>query len=103
MQREKDDIEFGQLLKRYQPQVGKNEWFTRKVMNRLPERRHSIRWIQPAVFVVCFIICALSWGYLFITQDYNVILVKDLVAFGAVLVATIVLLWQFLVSLFQSE
>ena len=31
-----DDIEFGKILKSVQPEAGKNEWFTRKVMNRLP-------------------------------------------------------------------
>lgn len=103
MRREKDDIELGMLLKEHQPVAGENEWFTRKVMNRLPERRRSIGWIQPVMFAVCFIICGLSWAYLLLTQDYNVIIVKDVVAFGITLIATFVLLWQFIQALLFSD
>ena len=32
-----DDKELARLLKEQLPEAGRNEWFTRKVMNRLPE------------------------------------------------------------------
>lgn len=103
MRRDRDDIELGDLLKASQPRAGKNEWFTRKVMNRLPERRRTFGWVRHVVFLLCFVICAISWAYLIVTQNYDVIIVKDVVAFGTLFAATIVLLWQFMQSLFQED
>lgn len=102
MLRDKDDIELGNLLKASQPKAGKNEWFTRKVMNRLPERRRTFGWVRHVVFLLCFVICAFSWAYLIATQNYDVIIVKDVVAFVTLFAVTIVLIWQFLQSLFQE-
>ena len=34
-----DDMELSRLLKEQLPEAGRNEWFTRKVMNRLPEKQ----------------------------------------------------------------
>ena len=58
MKRETDDIELGRMLKQIQPEAGSNEWFTRKVMNRLPEKRSpGLGWLLPAAFALSFIIC----------------------------------------------
>ena len=59
-----DDIEFGKILKSVQPEAGKNEWFTRKVMNRLPEKqRHGLGWLMPMALTVSLIICLAGWVY----------------------------------------
>ena len=103
MLRDKDDIELGNVLKANQPMVGRDEWFVRKVLNRLPKRCCPIGWLQPMVFAVSFVICAFSWIYIIFIQNYDVIVVKDLLSFAVIFVATVVLLWQFMQSLFQSE
>ena len=38
MKRSTEDIEFANLLKERTPKVEQNPWFTRKVINRLPEK-----------------------------------------------------------------
>ena len=48
-----DDMELSRLLKEQLPEAGRNEWFTRKVMNRLPEKQQrSFGWLLPLAFTV---------------------------------------------------
>ena len=39
MEKTKEDMEFMQMLKDNTPETAENPWFTRKVMNRLPQKR----------------------------------------------------------------
>lgn len=41
MKRNSDDIKIAELLKKEVPNCPENEWFVKKVMNRLPEKRPS--------------------------------------------------------------
>lgn len=104
MKRETDDIELGRMLKQIQPEAGSNEWFTRKVMNRLPEKRSpGLGWLLPAAFALSFIICLGGWAYFLHNLNLNLILVRDLVSLCVLLVTTIVVIWQFVHSLLFSD
>lgn len=99
-----DDIEFGKILKSVQPEAGKNEWFTRKVMNRLPEKqRHGLGWLMPMALTVSLIICLAGWVYFLQNLNMNVILVRDVVSLVALFAVTIVVIWQFLHALFVAD
>ena len=41
MKRNSDDIKIAELLKKEVPNCPENEWFVKKVLNRLPEKRPS--------------------------------------------------------------
>ena len=67
------DIAIGKLLKQELPQAPADEWFTRKVMNRLPEKRNGNRTSMPEK--ICYILGILTliatWIYAIIFTGNN--------------------------------
>ena len=47
-----DDTELKQLLKKELPKAPENPWFTRKVMNRLPEKEFKV--FFPVIWAISF-------------------------------------------------
>ena len=75
-----DDMELSRLLKEQLPEAGRNEWFTRKVMNRLPEKQQrSFGWLLPLAFTVSIILCLVGWVYFLHNLNLEIILVRDVV------------------------
>lgn len=101
MIKDKDDIELKKILEDNSEKAGENEWFTPRLMNRLPERQHQVRWMQPAAYLLCAMICAAMSVYLILTQDLSVVLVKDVVMLGITFVCTILMLTKFTRSVLQ--
>lgn len=57
------DIKLRQLLKDMQEEAPENGWFTRKVMNRLPDKKSkSHNWIMWCFYCVSLVICIGFWG-----------------------------------------
>ena len=56
MKEDFDDIKFKQLLKEEAHKPGENPWFTRRVLNRLPEKDEntSIYVIEKWVYAIGF-------------------------------------------------
>lgn len=93
---ELDQEKVGVLLRKEMPEARRDEWFTRKVRNRLPPRRNPAhRWEQ---WVVVFLFVALGIGVAFeAVHLYHspVIYVKDLVMMGLYMFSFLgVSLWQ---------
>ena len=99
-----DDKELARLLKEQLPEAGRNEWFTRKVMNRLPEKQQrSFGWLLPLAFTVSIILRLVGRVYFLHNLNLEIILVRDVVTLATLFATTLVVLWQFLHTLLFSD
>lgn len=96
MKRDETDNQISAMLKKQLPADGSNnEWFTRKVLNRLPPKprsNYAAAWI--AIYVIWLAICLGGWMAFAITLTSGVILVKDVLTFIALIAATALLLFN---------
>ncbi len=95
-----------QLLHSQLPGHVPSPWFTRKVLNRLPQRRYAIAaMIEYALYIAGFI----TTGYFSVefvaekTMPGSVVTVGDLSIFATLVGVTGVLLTMFLTSLISPE
>lgn len=88
MKKNKEDVELREFLKTELPRPGENPWFTRKVINRLPEHKRNYVWIEHLVYLVCGIICGIYWKELISSFNFTVITVGELLKYGALVCAT---------------
>ena len=99
-----DDMELSRLLKEQLPEAGRNEWFTRKVMNRLPQQQQrSFGWLLPLAFTVSIILCLVGWLFFLHNLNLDIILVRYVVTLATLFATTLVVMWQFLHTLFPSD
>ena len=64
------DIKLRKLLKDIQEEVPENGWFTRKVMNRLPDKKSkSHDWVMWCFYCVALIICIGFWSITIVKGD----------------------------------
>ncbi len=103
MKRTQEDIKLGQLLKEQSPHAGHNPWFTKRVLNRLPEPRRATRWVWAAVCIVAAVMCAVCWWTMFRDQDFMVITMRDLAHAAVMLAVTGVVLWQGIATALQHD
>lgn len=62
-----------------------NPWFTRRVLNRLPERRvQGAGLIGTLCYILMIIVCALGWTMVVLHKDFGVITVGN-IAFAVTL------------------
>lgn len=105
MKRDEIDNKLGTLLKEHAPQAAdNNEWFTRKVLNRLPPKpERNYTWLTVATYIVCFAVCVMVWVGFIISLTPGIILVKDVVVAAILVAVTVALLWHVLRSLLRSS
>ena len=101
----KDDVDkkLGTLLKKHTPQAAdNNEWFTRKVLNRLPPQNNTgCKWIPVATCAACLLACLAGWAMFIFTRTPGVILVRDVVGVAILLASTTAVLYRMLRSILQ--
>lgn len=86
MNKTKEDMEFMHLLKDNTPETAENPWFTRKVMNRLPQKHsHATFWVSVIGYGLCTLLVILCWCSYFIHLNVNLITKGDALAFFAML------------------
>ncbi|MBQ7042596.1 MAG: hypothetical protein IJN66_07825 [Muribaculaceae bacterium] len=98
------DKQIKKFLKRELPQAPVNPWFTRKVMNRLPEKR--INWaarIENTGFLVAAITLGIFWYMLITTTtNSNVITVGDIFNYVVMIAMTIALSAGYMFSILRK-
>ena len=97
-----EDKKLAQVLKQGAHDPGENPWFTRRVLNKLPERRSQGSWSSVVIYAIALIVCALCWLMMWRGQDWGAVTVRDLlynVMMGAV---TLTVLWQTIASLIHA-
>lgn len=98
------DKQIKKFLKRELPQAPVNPWFTRKVMNRLPEKRTN--WaarIENTGFLVAAITLGIFWYMLITTTtNSNVITVGDIFNYVVMIAMTIALSAGYMFSILRK-
>ncbi len=90
MKRNTNDIEFANLLKQNTPEANQNPWFTRKVMNRLPEKSQpTFMWGSIFVSILCTLAAAAAWYLFFSKHSLEVVTVRDIVTFAIMACTTL--------------
>ena len=80
-----------------------NPWFTQRVLNRLPARERSRRWIVPLLVAAALLACAACWGFVFSNMCITVITVREVIQVAIMLIATAVVLWQSVVTIVHAD
>lgn len=101
MKKDFNDIEFRALLKEKAHNPNENPWFTRRVLNRLPEKDETsnIFAMEKWIYAIGAVLCGLCWGYLFTTDFFDVITVRSLIYIIALIIGSIILGLQAIRSL----
>ena len=98
-----EDIKLEALLIDEGYHADENPWFTPRLLNRLPARERSVRWVWWAICAVAAVICAACWWWLIDDHDYTVLTVRDMVDYAIMSAVTLVLLWQSISVTFSGE
>ena len=93
--KDQEDKKLEQMLKQGAHDPGENPWFTKRVLNKLPDKPKRDRaWASPVLYTLALVVCCLCWGMLLKSQDFNVITVRDLLYHGVMAAVTITVLIQ---------
>ena len=102
MNTNEEDKKLAQVLKHGAHDPGENPWFTRRVLNTLPEKREQSTWATTIVYAIALVACVLCWLMLWHVQDWGAVTVRDVlynVMMGGV---TLIVLWQTVASLLRE-
>ncbi|MBR5085725.1 MAG: hypothetical protein IKX31_01815 [Muribaculaceae bacterium] len=102
--RDKKDIELGKLLKQEAYDAEPNQWFTHRVLHKLPLKKDNtglrMAWF---FYIAAALICIGYWIWLLFFNDITVITVRDILYFAIAGVVTIALTFSPIVAMFRSE
>lgn len=102
--RDEKDIELGKLLKKEAYDAVPNQWFTHRVMHKLPAKKDNtglhMAWF---FYIAAAIICIAYWIWLLFFNDITVITVRHILYFAVAGIVTIMLTASPLIALFRHE
>ena len=82
MKRSTEDIEFANLLKERTPKLEQNPWFTRKVINRLPDKENAQPvWIYTIEICAAVVVLVAAWAFYLSNVSLYVVTVRDIITF----------------------
>ena len=89
MKRNTEDMRLAELLKKESHQPEANEWFTPRVLNRLPEKQHrSGIWLKVLLYAVVILGVVAWWMYFCHDLDTDVITVLDIITYATAFMAS---------------
>lgn len=97
-----EDNKLAQVLKQGAHDPGENPWFTRRVLNKLPEKQPRGSWATTVLYALALVACAVCWLVLLRGQDWGAVTVRDVLYNLAMGIATLAVLWQTITSLFHA-
>ena len=103
MKRNAEDERLAKLLKANAPDVKPNEWFTPRVMNKLPERRRSFRWQMPLIYGVAFVVCLILCIKYMMGYGGDAVTVRDVLYFVVMIAVTLYMGCQLVLDLVRDE
>ena len=102
--KDKIDVELGELLKKESFDAAPNQWFTHRVMHKLPMKKNNIAlhfaWF---FYIAAALVCVGYWLWLFFFNDNTVITVRDLLYFAIAGIVTVILTFSPIVAMFRRE
>lgn len=103
MKRNAEDNKLAQLLKENAHQAKPNEWFTPRVVNRLPESGRNYRRLLPVVYAIAFVACVVMCVMFVKNQDLLAVTVRDVLYFTVLLVVTLYVGCQFVLDIVHED
>ncbi len=98
------DNELGKLLKQEGWNAEPNEWFTHRVMNKLPAKKNnSALHFAWTCYIAAVVVCAGFWLWALVFSDTTVITVRDIIYFVIAIAVTIMLALSPIVAMFKRE
>lgn len=102
--RDKKDIELGKLLKQGAYDAEPNQWFTHRVLHKLPAKKDNTALHMAWLFyIAAALVCIGYWIWLFFFNDNSVITVRDILYFAIAGIVTMVLTFSPIVTAFRKE
>lgn len=102
--RDKKDIELSELLKKESFDVAPNQWFTHRVLHKLPmKKNNSALHMAWFFYIAAALLCIGYWIWLFFFNDNTVITVRDILYFAIAGIVTLLLTFSPLVAMFSRE
>ncbi len=102
--RDNKDIELGNLLKQEAWDAQQNEWFTHRVMHKLPAKKNNsalhLAWI---CYIAAVLVCVGFWIWTLVFNDTTVITVRDIIYFVVAIGVTTMLAISPLAALFRRD
>ena len=102
MNTNEEDKKLAQILKQGAHDPGENPWFTRRVLNKLPEKQARGSWAMTIVYVIALVVCAIGWLVMLRGQDWGAITVRDILYNAAMAGVTLTVLWQAITSILHA-
>ena len=102
MKRNADDERLAKLLKANAPDVKPNEWFTPRVLNKLPERRRSFRWQMSLIYGVAFVVCLILCIKYVMGYGGDAVTVRDVLYFVVMIAVTLYMGCQLVLDLVRE-
>ncbi len=99
---QEEDKQLARMLKQGAHDPGENEWFTRRVLNKLPEKQPRGSWATTVIYAVALVVCIVCWLALWRGQDPGVITVRDVLYHVMIGIVTLTVLWQTVVSVLHN-
>ncbi len=102
--RDKKDIELSELLKKESFDAPPNQWFTHRVLHKLPmKKNNSALHMAWFFYIAAALLCIGYWIWLFFFNDNTVITVRDILYFTIAGIVTLLLTFSPLVAMFSRE
>lgn len=102
--RDNKDNELGKLLKQGAWEADSNEWFTHRVMHKLPAKKNNsalhFAWV---CYIAAVLVCVGYWVWTLAFNDTTVITVRDIIYFVVAIAVTIMLTLSPIVAMFRRE
>ncbi len=102
MNTNEEDKKLAQMLKQGAHDPGENPWFTRRVLNKLPEKQPHGSWATTVVYAIALVACVIIWLMMWRGQDWGAITVRDILYNVIMGVVTLTVLWQTVTSLLHA-
>jgi len=98
------DKELSKLLKENSYQETSNEWFTRRLLNKLPAKGdNSARHVAWAFYIAAIVVCVGWWTWLLLSSDHTVVTVRDILNVTIASIVTVVLVFVPLVTMLRRS
>lgn len=101
MNANEEDKKLASVLKQGAHDPGENPWFTRRVLNKLPERKPQASWLSVVLYAVALVACVLCWLMMWHGQDWGAVTVRDLLYNAMMGTVTLAVLWQEVMALIR--
>lgn len=101
MKGDKEDLLLAEMLGKEAYQATENQWFTRRVINRLPPRR-SHAWFNVLLYTIVAIVCVYSWREL-LHSYHGVVTVRDIIYLLIMLAVTSFALISAMVTAIRTD